>query len=157
MKKKSFKTVKLVLSVIAAAFGIVATCMLFADAISFLKKDWTYTGAQVAFGYAQGSGAFTMTFLNFNFVATLAYFLPLVGGALALFIKGRMGAAFSFLCFIVAAVLLFLMPEVGKLCLGDQFTGLSDAITFELGIGAILAGAFSVVGAIVALVKGLMR
>lgn len=156
-KKKTLKTVNLLLGMLTAAFGIVATCMLFADSISFLKEDWTFTGAQVAFGYSEGSGIWSLTFLNFNIVATLAYFLPLAGGVLAVLFRGRLGTILSFLCFVVAAVLLFLMPEIGKLCVADQFSSISDAITFELGIGAILGGAFSAAGAVATAVKGLLR
>ncbi len=157
MKKKTLKTVNLLLGMLTAAFGIVAACMLFSDAISFLKKDWTFTGAQVAFGHSEGSGILSLTYFDFNIVATLAYLLPLAGGVLAVLFKGRLGTILSFLCFVVATVLLFLMSEIGKLGISDQFSGFSDAITFELGIGAILGGAFSAAGAVTTAIKGLLR
>ena len=61
--------------------------------------------------------------------------------------------AAAFLCFVVSAVLLFLMPELSTLFIGDQLTGDSEALVFALNVGAILAGVFSALGGILAIAK----
>ena len=78
---------------IALLLGIVAFCMMFVAAAEYsgigagildaLGFSSSLTGAQLAFGYAEGD----VQVLNFNILATLAYFLPLVGGLLALLFK----------------------------------------------------------------------
>ena len=78
---------------IALLLGIVAFCMMFVAAAEYsgigagildaLGFSSSLTGAQLAFGYAEGD----VQVLNFNILATLAYFLPLVVGLLALLFK----------------------------------------------------------------------
>ena len=155
MKKKTLKTISVLLGAVSAAFALTAVFLIFADAVSttVLKKDYTYTGAQVVFGYALGTGALKTWVFHFNILAFIAYFLPLAGGALAFFAKSKGMCAAAFLCFVVSAVLLFLMPELSTLFIGDQLTGDSEALVFALNVGAILAGVFSALGGILAIAK----
>ena len=75
---------------IALIFGIAAFCMMFLPAITFTAGNTTsdgYTGAQLAFGHKETYLGQEVTVLNFNFVALLAFLLPLAGGVIALITK----------------------------------------------------------------------
>ena len=100
---------------IALLLGIVAFCMMFVAAAEYsgigagildaLGFSSSLTGAQLAFGYAEGD----VQVLNFNILATLAYFLPLVGGLLALLFKNGLitKIVYTYIYFVAGAVLLF--------------------------------------------------
>ena len=156
---------------IALLLGIVAFCMMFVAAAEYsgigagildaLGFSSSLTGAQLAFGYAEGD----VQVLNFNILATLAYFLPLVGGLLALLFKnGLITKIVTTACFVAGAALLF--PVVAYMDIGFVSTeseGFNDALqkfydvikeNFVLGAGAIAGGVLSAVGAFVCFFKG---
>ena len=89
MSKKS-KLKYFIPGAIALIFGIAAFCMMFLPAITFTAGNTTsdgYTGAQLAFGHKETYLGQEVTVLNFNFVALLAFLLPLAGGVIALITK----------------------------------------------------------------------
>ena len=102
-----------------------------------------------------------MTVLNFNFVALLAYLLPLAGGVIALITKnGFISKIISTACFVAGAVLLFsivaysgignvkfddsgLLGSVANAFLEELYKAIDE--TKGLGVGAIVGGILSIV------------
>lgn len=172
MSKKS-KLKYYIPGAIALIFGIAAFCMMFLPAITFTAGNTTtdgYTGAQLAFGYKETYMGQEVTILNFNFVALLAFFLPLAGGVITLITKnGFLSKIISTACFVAGAVLLFSIVAysgMGNVKLDDSnilgsivnafLDELYKAIdeTKSLGVGAIVGGILCIVGAAVCFFKG---
>lgn len=92
MAKKKDTSIRIV-GAFALVLGIVAFCMMFVAAATYdgfgsgilevFGLETSLTGSQIAFGYKSGD----MQVLNFNIVAFLGFFLPLIGGVLALLFK----------------------------------------------------------------------
>lgn len=157
---------------LALLVGIAAFCMMFLPAITYNAAESSsdgWTGAQLIFGYKETILSQEITVLNFNFVALLAYFLPLIGGLLALISKnGFLTKIITTACFVVSAVLLFTIVAysgLGRVNVENEGLGslvapiinaIYDAIdeTKGLGIGAIIGGILSVVGAVLCFFKG---
>ena len=156
---------------LALVLGIVAFCMMFvaaakyegigSGALEMLGFGTSLTGAQIAFGYAEGD----VQVLNFNILTTLGFFLPLIGGLLALLFKnGLITKIVTTGCFVAGAVLLF--TTVASLNVGflsSESEGFNSVLEnfyeylkeeFVLGAGAIAGGVISAVGAAVCLFKG---
>ena len=172
MSKKS-KLKYYIPGAIALIFGIAAFCMMFLPAITFTAGNTTtdgYTGAQLAFGYKETYAGQEVTILNFNFVALLAFLLPLAGGVIALITKnGFISKILSTACFVAGAVLLFCIVSYSSMgnvkleddgILGSIVNGFLDELytaideTKGLGIGAIIGGVLSIEGAAVCFFKG---
>ena len=94
MAKKKDTSIRIV-GAFALVLGIVAFCMMFVAAATYdgfgsgvlelFGLETSLTGSQIAFGYKSG----VMQVLNFNIVAFLGFFLPLIGGVLALLNTAR--------------------------------------------------------------------
>lgn len=172
MSKKS-KLKYFIPGAIALIFGIAAFCMMFLPAITFTAGNTTsdgYTGAQLAFGYKETYLGQEVTVLNFNFVALLAFLLPLAGGVIALITKnGFISKIISTACFVAGAVLLFsivaysglgnvkfddssILGSVANSFLEELYKAIDE--TKGLGVGAIVGGILSIVGAAVCFFKG---
>ena len=150
---------------IALLFGILTCCMMFLEAVSYTadlaitKASYSYTGSQLVFGYKEtlGSGSLsvTTTILNFNFMALLAFFLPLVGGLLAIVTNnGLISKILTTACFVVGAVFLFTLAAYAPVGMSESQAELVKNLDVALGIGPILGGVFSVIGAVVCFFKG---
>ncbi len=168
MAKKKDVRIRIVGGV-ACVLGIVAFCLMFATAVNFngslsgalaLLDLESFTGSELVFGSSLGE----IEILQFNFVALLAFLLPLVGGVLALLFKnGLITKIVTTGCFVAGAVLLFclttymsvgfLSPEGAD---GTFLEDLYDEISgqFALSGGAIAAGVISIVGAVLCFFKG---
>lgn len=153
-KKKSRKksNMGLILSIVILALGVAAFCMAFVVCVknsgSISEAEYsTYTGFQVMFGYSEKTGEFIKVeaqVLNFSFMATLAFALPLIGSVLSLIdnkIIRFVGAGLM----VAGAVLLFLFPNF---VIPVKST---EVFTRSLGIGAILGGVFAGLGGLVGL------
>ena len=170
MAKKKDTSIRIV-GAFALVLGIVTFCMMFVAAATYdgfgsgilevFGLETSLTGSQIAFGYKSGD----MQVLNFNIVAFLGYFLPLVGGVLALLFKnGLITKIVTTGCFVAGAVMLFTIVaslDVGFLStesegFNNQLQQLYDLIkeNFVLGAGAIAGGVLSIVGAVVCFFKG---
>ena len=170
MAKKKDVRIRIVGGV-ACVLGIVAFCLMFATAVNFngslsgalalIAPDLeSFTGSELVFGCSLGE----IEILQFNFVALLAFLLPLVGGVLALLFKnGLITKIVTTGCFVAGAVLLFCLTtymSVGFLSPegidGTFLEDLYDAISgqFALSGGAIAAGVISIVGAVLCFFKG---
>lgn len=152
---------------IALVFGIAAFCMMFLEGVKYsadliiAQTSYSYTGAQLAFGYAEES----VTILSFNFMAFIAFLLPVIGGLIAvLFKNGLITKIVTTACFVAGAVLLFTVVaymDIGFV--STESEGFNDALqefydvikeNFVLGAGAIAGGVLSAVGAFVCFFKG---
>ena len=164
--KKSFSSNGLF---ILMFLGLVILAMGFLTAVT-RKSDYTdptnYSGFTVIFGKVlTGVGvngtAGTTKSIAFSFLALLAFFLPLLGSVVAgfllksnKFIAGIVIAA----CFIASAVLLFMMPQITSIktvyTLGSKTSTTVETLAelgYTLGIGSIIAGAVSSLGALTSL------
>lgn len=152
---------------IALVFGIAAFCMMFLEAVKYTadllitETSYSYTGMQIAFGYKEtmGSGALSVqtTILNFNFLALLAFLLPVIGGVLALVFKnGLITKIVTTACFVASAVFLFCAGAFSNIGLEEGIAEqLADGFySVGLGAGTIVGGILSVLGAFVCLFKG---
>lgn len=165
-KKKSGNAQAIAVSAACFLFGVLAFVLagfLAAVKLGGADSTSTLTGFQSAFGYTEKSGklvTISVEICKFNFMITLALFLPLIGGVLAIF-KGKLFGFIALVAFVAGAVLLFLCPSLVKSTLSTA--GISDwlggifgtdaSVPTALGIGAILGGVFSVLGALVAAYK----
>ena len=166
-KKKSSKNNSLIVSGVTLLLGVLAFCLagfLAAVKIGGADSNSTLTGFQSAFGYKEtiGSGILSASveINKFNIMVTLGLFLPLIGGVLAIF-KGKLFGFIALVAFVAGAVLLFLCPSLVKSTLSTA--GISDwlggifgtdaSVPTALGIGAILGGIFSILGALAAAYK----
>lgn len=150
---------------IALIFGIAAFCMMFLTAVSYSNGgtiadvSYSYTGAQLAFGYTKtiGEGAFEVstTILNFNFMAFIAFLLPLVGGILALlFQNGLVTKIVTCACFVVGAVFLFSMVGFATIGMEEFQQAVVEELSASLGAGPIVGAILAILGGVVCLFKG---
>ena len=163
MAKKNLKY--FIPGAIALVLGIVAFCMMFLEAVKYTAElgiaspGYSYTGMQLAFGYTEtiGEGALSVStkVLSFNTFAFLAFFLPLIGGVLALLFKnGLITKIITTACFVVGAVLLFSIVGYAKMGMSDAQQALVENLTNSMGVGPIVAGVVSIIGAVVCFFKG---
>ena len=150
---------------IALVFGIAAFCMMFLEAVKYTadllitETSYSYTGMQIAFGYKEtmGSGALSVetTILNFNFLALLAFLLPVIGGVLALVFKnGLITKIVTTACFVVGAVFLFSTVGLATIGMEEFQQNIVAELTASLGIGPIIGAVLSILGAVVCFFKG---
>lgn len=162
MAKKKNKTQSLAVGAIALFFGVLALCLGgFLAAVKVGGGDSTLTGFQAAFGYSVKTDVVISTIVTevctFNFMIMLALFLPVIGGVLAIF-KGKLFGFLALVVFVVGAILMFLIPTLVKSTLVTagisdwigSVTGTDASVPTALGIGAIIGGVLSVLGALTA-------
>ena len=139
--------------------------MMFLTAVSYSNGgtiadvSYSYTGAQLAFGYTKtiGEGAFEVstTILNFNFMAFIAFLLPLVGGILAvLFQNGLVTKIVTCACFVVGAVFLFSMVGFATIGMEEFQQAVVEELSASLGVGPIVGAILAILGGVVCLFKG---
>lgn len=167
--KKSFSSNGLF---ILMFLGLVILAMGFLTAVT-RKSDYTdptnYSGFTVIFGKVltdagvKGTAgtAGTTKSIAFSFLALLAFFLPLLGSVVAGFLlKGNKFIAGIVIaaCFIASAVLLFMMPQITSIktvyTLGSKTSTTVETLAelgYTLGVGSIIAGAVSSLGALTSL------
>lgn len=158
MAKKKFKLdFGKILTLDAMLLALVAVFMMFAPAVS-ASWDTEYTGLQVAFGYTAKSEALA------NIPVFSAYFIPyllivigLVFSVLSLLgVLPKISKFVAIGCYIAAGVLFFLAVQMVTPYVADGINGdaKKELISkyrenFTLGIGAILAGIFALMAAVV--------
>lgn len=167
MAKKKVNTGNIVM-LVAALLGVAAIFMMFAPGITAkvvgdsiigkAESDTTnYSGFKVMFGEKD-------TPFNFNIMMFLAFIFTLVGIAgviLSILLKGKIGGFLAVVGFLLAGIFFFLFRAVlpigfegGKDAIdalekGLGVTGLASVKTkFSLGVGAIMAGIFSILAAL---------
>ena len=159
-KKKSAKKsnkLELILKIVALAFGVAAFCMVFVTCVRFVTQDGdlvkSFTGIQEVFGYTEDGKLLDVEYLGFSFMALLTFVLPLVGAALT-FVNNKIARLVGVGLMAVGAVLMFILPQLVVLASeGGKLVGgalVLDLCETALGIGAILGGVFSALGAVAA-------
>lgn len=161
-KSKSKKQTTLILTAIACLFGLAAILMMFAPAVVQPDTDSSFTGVQTAFGYSKTLGISgvlegKVQVLNVNALALIAYMLPIAG--IVLVVLFRKSSLFNFIAagaFIAAGVCAFLMVQTfPATVIGSEYV--DTAGLWQLGIGAILSGAFSCVAGLASIAKVLLK
>lgn len=146
---KKYLTLGNILVCSAAVLGLVSIFMMFAPAISHtaevgaLKGTHTFTGAQITFGYAEGTNV-KLEILKFSFGNFLPYLLAVVGvvfAVLSIFFKCKYIAPAAAVCFLVAGVLFFCAVPFTVPAVEDAMEG------YTLAAGAIVSGIFSILSA----------
>lgn len=140
--------------------GVLATLTIFLAALYKGDGDSKtyYTGLEVAFGKSGlDLGTVVKSYLPFSILGTLAYVLPVVGGVLML-LAGKKDMLFkvvALVCFLGAAVLLFLLPEFTKVVTESNLVGSSSSTVLggKLAYGAIIGAALSILGCLASAYK----
>lgn len=158
MAKKKSNNLAKYLPFATIVLSILAFVMLFLPAIvtKEAKLDTDYSGFQLAFGYKEMHGK-EVTILSFSFMNFLTVLLPLVALVLTLLNafgkkQNKLFTLLAAICLAVAGVLFFCSLEFTSFnekaedVIG-RFGG-NVAEAFKLGIGAILGGVFSLLGAL---------
>lgn len=142
---------------IALVFGIAAFCMMFLEGVKYsadliiAQTSYSYTGAQLAFGYTEESA----TILSFNFMAFIAFLLPVIGGLIAvLFKNGLIAKVVSVACFAAGAVLMFSMVGFATIGMSDLQISVVENLDASLGVGCIVGAVLSIIGGAICLFKG---
>ena len=167
-KKKSCKAVCKYIPFLLLLLSVVVVLMGFLAGVKYVPENGdkiTYTLFEVTFGKKVtgvdlGVILSGTSKINFSFLALLGLFLPLVGGIVVLFVKGKIGGLVATLCFIASAVLLFLVPSITKIT-SEVSSGIIGGTTksantfkelgYSLGVGSILGGIVSCIGALISL------
>lgn len=166
-KKKS--NVSPLLAMLSIVCGVVSICMMFVKSINvvgYLNTSKEYTGMQATFGYTAENSK--VSELAFSFMNLLPYILLVV--AIVLVVLSILGVSKSKIVkfvacglFVVSGILFFC--EGSFTVLGDLFNNkatqivgsiTSAEITANLAVGAIVAGASSLVGGALMLLSTFM-
>lgn len=157
------KSLKKVAPLVAVLAAIVALVMVFLPAL--VVEDETYNGIKAIFGYSKETDLIVSTrkteILCFSVMNLLTYVLVIVGGFCAfLSAKNPKKTISSFLaaiCLLAAGILFFF--TVDFTVLGENLAKLGTAkdYGFELGVGAIIGGIVSIIGALFASVPAVSK
>ena len=169
-KSKKQKTNGKLFLAIALLFGIASIFMILLPAIKVIDNDTAYTGLQVVFGYENKETLFgstiTTPILEFSFMNLLTYLLVIVGViTLILNLIGKASGLLSLISIIAligAGVLFFLTANFTMPVVGDIGSFLGNTVEeireyYQLGIGAILGGVFSILAGVSQLLKSLIK
>ncbi len=163
MAKKKSNNLAKYLPFAAILLSILAFVMLFLPAIvtKEAKLDTEYTGFQLAFGYKKTIGSKEFAKLNFSFMNFLTVLLPLAAlvlTALNSFGKkqNKLLTLLAAICLAVAGVFFFMSLNFASFNKPETIADVIEAgltlyipkEAFKLGIGAILGGVFSLLGAL---------
>lgn len=131
--------------------GVAATAMVFLPALKYPDAEKTYTGIQLITGLTIFDvGVIADGKLPFNVLALLAFALPATAGLVALARGNSFGVAF--IMFVASTVLLFLLPKYIHINVTTFISGTTEQDTnWVLQTGAIIAGALSIVGALISI------
>ena len=161
-KRKNKKSnIKLILTLIALLFGLVAIASLFLPLVTITDTEIAYTGLEVAFGKSENAlgGIISTKVLSTSILSVVNYALVLVG--LLFLIVGSVGKGkkiailISALAFIASAVMFFLhvnfvMPSIPSGVEGEALQQALNAYrnALSIGIGAIVATISSAISAV---------
>ncbi len=162
-RKKSFmaKYGKFLLLV----FALAVIGMAFLPAIVGNDSDSGYTGWEVSFGkeFFDASSIGSSSSIEFSILAALGFLLPVAACVLVILLinNRQLAGLVCFIAFGASAVLCFILPSITTVSLtlpiiGTTTKTLAD-MGLNLGIGAILAGAFASLGAVTSLGYAMMK
>ncbi|MDY0211260.1 MAG: hypothetical protein RBQ91_07660 [Acholeplasma sp.] len=149
---KNLKPARLI--VVGAILGLLSSLMILLPVLSVSTPEGTYTGIELTFGKELLNwGGFVSAKIMFSPLNLLAFALPLLGSLCLLFFrKSQMIGA---VVFIIAAILLFFLPNfttVNQTILGTT-SEIDIDWTMDIGLIAamslsMIAAVFSILGAV---------
>lgn len=163
MAKKKKTKLPYYLSLATTLFALLAVVMIFLPAIAteedatFLGLKKTYSGLQTAFGYKKTTLGGEVTHWHFSFMSLLTYLLPLAAFvllAISSFGKkqNKLFVLLATVCLIASAVFFFSTVSFAsfneKITKGSSSIGGDVKELFKLGVGSILGGVLSILGAL---------
>jgi hypothetical protein len=149
LNNESFKFLSL-------AIGILATIMILLPVLVFRDSETSFTGLEVAFGTEFANlGSWVSGEIQFNPIVLLAFMLPIASSLIILFVKK--GYLISAILFIVAAALIFMIPEFTTVTVTILGNVNEINVEWNYGIGLIIAGILSILGSILSVVKAYMK
>lgn len=136
---------------LALVFGVLATAMMFLPALKYPDGETTYTGVQIITGLnIFDVGAIAKGELPFSILALLAFGLPAVAGIIGMITYDKYFISVIF--FLIAAVMLFLLPVYTHINVTNFITGTSELETeWVLQAGVMIAGSLSAIGGLFSL------
>ena len=140
MKKKTKTLLSWGLTILAAACGVAAFFVVFADAVSYqgLILGSTFTGLQIGLGYTVNN----VVVFEASAGVILAYLLPLLAACVLIIGKGNRILA-------LVASALMITGGVLALCTLNLLNGTSVGVP-ALAAGSVASGVLSVAGGLVA-------
>ena len=141
-----------IIMLVAALLGVVAIFMMLAPGITAKPKvgdSSSISGFKVMFGSEDGH--------SFNFVMFLSLIFTvvgLVGVVLSILLKGKIGNFLAIGGFLLAGIFFLLFRAVYSMGVDDTAWKIMDAMIdagamkLSLGVGAIMAGIFSILAAL---------
>ncbi len=145
-KKKKLNSLSIILKGAGFVLGVLSLIFAFLGCVKYSIGDeliTTITGYEAIFGVTKKIMVDT-TLSAFSILNLVAFILPVVAGVLLL-LKNKLANFLSVLCFVVGAVLLFMVPSF-IVC--EEI--ISSFYTMTLAVGSILAAISSILGALVA-------
>ena len=135
---------------IALLLGLVALLMMLFPVLSVGDSDTTYTGLQIITGVSVvDAGSFAGAKLPFNFLALIAFLLPILAGIVWIFMPK--GYILSAILFLVAAVLFFMLPQFTYLEVTVLGSVTRPDVDWVLQSAGIVAASASILGVLVSL------
>lgn len=132
--------------------GIVVVAMMFLPVLILKNTETSFTGFEIAFGKEFANlGSFASGEIAFNPLVLLAFILPL--GAAIIPVFTNKGYLISTLLYIIATVLIFLIPNFTTVTITVLGNVNEVDIEWTYGIGLIVAAVLSIVGAGLGLFK----
>lgn len=154
MAKKKSNNLAKYLPFATIVLSILAFVMLFLPAIvtKEAKLDTDYSGFQLAFGYKEEMLGKEVTILKFSFMNFLTVLLPLAALVLTLLNafgkkQNKLFTLLAAICLAVAGVFFFCSLGFSSFNVHEKVVDETKEL-FKLGIGAILGGVFSLLGAL---------
>jgi len=148
MDKKKLRSI---LSICALVLGVLTFLMMFMEVGGAKGMDGGFKGSEIVFGYKEKVAGLTAELLKFNFVALLAFVLPLAGGIVG-FIAGRkenkMLTWIAAALFLVGFILIILLPVYWDMAAANKMIAEKlKMLDIKVLFGGILAGVFALLGA----------
>lgn len=162
-KRKVNKSIKKFGLIISFALAVVVIAMAF---LPFVKNgDTVYSGFELAFGKViktkVGIIETTLGTINFSILGVLALVIPLVAVVVCYFVLNKnvkLNALVLFVAFAFSAVMFFIFPQITSFTDSVFETTKSFAeLEYSLGVGAIIAGVLSALGALFQAARVVMK
>lgn len=171
-KRKKLNTNMLfTLGMVASAVIIVVMMFLTAVIYKGNNTESSLLGTEIVFGKTlsdltiSGNGA--KTFIPFNFLLLLGFFLPLINSVVAAFVGKKSKMIVGLVCavvFIFSAVMMFVSPQLVSVVTETTIinkvttsTNTLASLDYTLSFGTVIAGVLGILGAVCSLGYGFLK
>lgn len=170
-RKKLNNNMLFTLGMVASAVIIVVMMFLTAVIYKGNNTESSFLGTEIVFGKTVSdltvNGNGTKTFIPFNFLLLLGFFLPIITSVVAAFVgkKGKM--IVGLVCavvFIFSAIMMFVSPQlasmVTEITLADRVktsTSTLASLDYTLSFGTVIAGVLGILGAVCSIGYGFLK